>query len=81
MPFSLNPNNILPMYRDLFYYRGSLTTPPCSESVQFMIYLQPLRLTQSMVSDLFPPPPSQPRPLPLMQLRSLSNPCFSHRKW
>ena len=53
VPFSLNPNLLLPIYRDLYYYHGSLTTPSCSESVQFMIMKQPLLLTQAMVSDVF----------------------------
>ena len=50
MPFLLRPKLLLPLKCEMFYYHGSLTTPPCSETVQFMIMRQPLHLTPNMVS-------------------------------
>jgi carbonic anhydrase len=35
-------NMLFPNGIDYFYYSGSLTTPPCSEGVYWMIFKQPI---------------------------------------
>ena len=35
-------NMLFPNRKDYFYYSGSLTTPPCSEGVYWMIFKQPI---------------------------------------
>ncbi|CAG2170489.1 unnamed protein product, partial [Oppiella nova] len=45
-------DKILPLNKQLFFtYKGSLTTPPCSESVQFIIYADPIRMSPFQLSQ------------------------------
>ncbi|KAF5888617.1 carbonic anhydrase-related protein-like, partial [Clarias magur] len=43
-----NPNTLLPdpLLRDYWVYEGSLTTPPCSEKVTWILYRYPLTISQ-----------------------------------
>lgn len=45
-------NHLLPPDRGYFTYMGSLTTPPCSEGVLWMVMRQPVTLSQSQL-DIF----------------------------
>ncbi|XP_054152441.1 putative carbonic anhydrase 5 [Oppia nitens] len=48
LPISLK--DLLPKNKNLFYrYSGSLTTPPCSQSVVFIIFVDPLYISSSQV--------------------------------
>ena len=50
-PFNLNMN--LPEERDkFFYYSGSLTTPPCSEHVNWIVFKTPITLSLEQVKVL-----------------------------
>ena len=43
--------NLLPKSLEEFWtYPGSLTTPPCSESVQWLIFKEPLEISEEQVS-------------------------------
>lgn len=44
------PARLLPACRDYWTYAGSLTTPPLSESVTWVIQKQPIEIAQSQVS-------------------------------
>ncbi len=47
-PLSLN--SLLPVDRTRFYrYNGSLTTPPCSQTVTFLIYEKPIDISKNQV--------------------------------
>lgn len=48
--FSINPTEILPEDRSYYYYQGSLTTPPCTEGVQWYVLKQPMQLSQSQLA-------------------------------
>ncbi|KAK7093238.1 hypothetical protein V1264_007028 [Littorina saxatilis] len=60
VPFQLMPDRLLPVRRDLFYYRGSLTTPSCSETVQFMVMEHPLLISAAMLQMLWSLPSDVP---------------------
>ncbi len=47
-----NPDEVIPKENEYYLYSGSLTTPPCSENVQWVVYKQPLSLTAEQVSYL-----------------------------
>lgn len=44
--------DILPDSPGYYHYVGSLTTPPCTENVQWYIYKQPIEITQKLIDDL-----------------------------
>ncbi|MBU0601357.1 MAG: carbonic anhydrase family protein [Gammaproteobacteria bacterium] len=46
---SIDLANLLPAGRDYFTFMGSLTTPPCSEGVTWMVMKEPLQLSQEQI--------------------------------
>ena len=49
----LNPSLLLPAHkRHLLSYAGSLTTPPCSEGVNWYVLPEPVSVTKSQISQL-----------------------------
>jgi carbonic anhydrase len=53
----LDLNDLLPERRDYFTYMGSLTTPPCSEGVLWMVMKQPMTASPAQIalfSRLYP---------------------------
>ncbi|CAC5417803.1 CA [Mytilus coruscus] len=49
----LTPKDVLPYDTDLFYtYAGSLTTPPCYETVQWIIYKCPIKVSSKAFNML-----------------------------
>jgi carbonic anhydrase len=50
----LNLKKLLPEKRDTFYhYAGSLTTPPCFESVKWIVNPNPLQVSEELMSGQF----------------------------
>jgi carbonic anhydrase len=49
---ALDIQNLLPADRGYYTYMGSLTTPPCSEGVLWMVMRQPVQVSQSQI-DIF----------------------------
>jgi carbonic anhydrase len=53
----LDVNELLPAKRDYFTYMGSLTTPPCSEGVLWLVMKQPMQASpaqMALFSRLYP---------------------------
>ena len=50
---SINPANLLPESLAHYAYEGSLTTPPCTEGLQFFIMKSPIGIQKEMI-DSFP---------------------------
>lgn len=46
----INPANLLPKERGYFTYQGSLTTPPCSEGVKWIVLKTPVSITEKELS-------------------------------
>ncbi|XP_053876811.1 carbonic anhydrase-related protein isoform X2 [Malaclemys terrapin pileata] len=48
-----NPNSLLPdpLLRDYWVYEGSLTIPPCSESVTWILFRYPLTVSQLQIEE------------------------------
>jgi carbonic anhydrase len=56
-PAGLNPLGLLPKARGYYPYAGSLTTPPCSETVEWMLLREPLEVAAADIeafANLFP---------------------------
>ena len=49
---AMDMNDILPAKREYFTYMGSLTTPPCSEGVLWMVMKDPVTISQEQI-DIF----------------------------
>jgi carbonic anhydrase len=47
---TLNADTLLPQERTYYRYNGSLTTPPCSEGVQWLLMNTPVQLADAQVS-------------------------------
>jgi len=43
----IDPNRFLPARRSYFRYEGSLTTPPCSETVAWLLLTQPMQVAEA----------------------------------
>jgi carbonic anhydrase len=46
---SIDLAQLLPAKRDYFTYMGSLTTPPCSEGVTWIVIKQPLAVSAEQI--------------------------------
>lgn len=46
---SINPENLLPKNRRLVRYSGSLTTPPCSEGVTWLVMTTPIEASSQQI--------------------------------
>jgi len=48
-----NPANLLPpIPRSLYHYQGSLTTPPCSEGVTWLLFPEPQAIAPALLTEL-----------------------------
>jgi carbonic anhydrase len=47
---TIDLNSLLPASRSYYTYMGSLTTPPCSEGVLWLVMRQPVQVSQEQVS-------------------------------
>ncbi|XP_054152436.1 carbonic anhydrase 6-like [Oppia nitens] len=69
---------LLPINKEIFFtYKGSLTTPPCSETVKFIIYADPIRISPFQLSQFRR---LHERPLNGRSLKIFSNTRDIHRK-
>ena len=54
---SIDPLAFLPATRDYYTYMGSLTTPPCTEGVLWLVMKQPVQISSDQIgifSRLYP---------------------------
>jgi len=53
----IDPNGLLPAARSYYRYWGSLTTPPCSETVDWLLLTDPIQVAEADIArfaKLFP---------------------------
>jgi len=48
----LNPVNFIPANTEFYKYSGSLTTPPCSEGVYWMVFKQPIEASAEQIMKM-----------------------------
>jgi carbonic anhydrase len=48
----VNPSDLLPADRSAIGYEGSLTTPPCTEAVNWTLFVQPIEMSEDQVQTL-----------------------------
>jgi carbonic anhydrase len=59
----IDPNGLLPQSRGYYRYEGSLTTPPCSEVVDWMLFTAPIEVAEAEISAFAKLFPMNARPL------------------
>ena len=52
MSHQINLDKLLPKKREYYRTLGSLTTPPCTEGVHWIIFEQPLTISNTQLSEL-----------------------------
>ncbi|MGI9175962.1 MAG: carbonic anhydrase [Rhodothermales bacterium] len=52
LPVEIDLNEMLPENRSSFSYRGSLTTPPCTEDVRWTVMQTPIALSEDQIERL-----------------------------
>ena len=45
----INLQNLLPEDQSSFHYNGSLTTPPCTEEVKWIVFKQPIEMSKEQI--------------------------------
>ena len=68
---AIDPASLLPKARHFFRYEGSLTTPPCSEVVEWNVFAAPVAVAQSDIERFKEPFPMNARPLQPVHRRIL----------
>ena len=59
---AINPNGMLPPKLGYYRYSGSLTTPPCSEVVEWLVLTEPVQVAASDVAGFAKLYPMNARP-------------------
>lgn len=49
---TVNAANMLPAAQTTYRYDGSLTTPPCSEGVKWIVMMKPIEISQTQINSL-----------------------------
>jgi len=60
---SINAKHLLPADQTYYSYMGSLTTPPCTEGVQWLVMKTPVEISRDQVSHFTALYPMNARPL------------------
>jgi carbonic anhydrase len=59
----IDPNGLLPARRSYYRYEGSLTTPPCSETVDWLLLTDPIQVAETDVATFAKLYPLNARPV------------------
>ena len=60
---AIDPNRLLPTLRGYYRYAGSLTTPPCSEVVNWLVLREPIQVAQADIDAFAKLYPMNARPV------------------
>jgi carbonic anhydrase len=59
---AIDPNKLLPARRSYYRYEGSLTTPPCTERVDWLIFVDPIEAASADIAKFVKLYPMNARP-------------------
>ncbi|MGF1494979.1 MAG: carbonic anhydrase family protein, partial [Microcoleaceae cyanobacterium] len=68
---TINASAIPPSEQDFYHYEGSLTTPPCSEDVQWYVLKKPIEASQEQIRQFQSIYKNNARPVQPLNGRSL----------
>ena len=66
---AIDPNGLLPVRRSYYRYSGSLTTPPCSETVDWLLLTDPIQVADADVARFAKLYPMNARPVQKLDRR------------
>lgn len=69
----MDVNQLLPESKEYYTYEGSLTTPPCTEGVQWIVLKQPITLSAKQLEEIKKIYPNNARPLQPLNGRKISS--------
>lgn len=70
----IDPNKLLPTDKKYFYYSGSLTTPPCTEGVEWIVMSNPIEASKEQIQRLSQMmPPKNARPVQALNDRKIKS--------
>jgi carbonic anhydrase len=73
VPATIDWPKLLPTALEAWHYDGSLTTPPCTERVQWIFLMEPIRLSATQIDKMRAAYDGNNRPLqPFGTYRSLT---------
>jgi carbonic anhydrase len=49
-PFQMDPSRVIPPNKTYYRYKGSLTTPPCNEDVEWVVFNTPMELSAEQIA-------------------------------
>jgi carbonic anhydrase len=75
VPGNVQPAGLLPRRRGLFSYAGSLTTPPCSQGVNWLVYAEPISASAAQIQRF-----AQLFPLNARPVQRLNNRILAHSR-
>ncbi len=72
-PVSIDLAAVLPKSHEAYVYSGSLTTPPCSEGVQWIVLSHPIQMSQDQINSFSTIFPDNHRPLQKLNGREIDD--------
>lgn len=70
---AIDLRRLLPAHRSYFRYEGSLTTPPCSETVNWIVLAQPIEVNEADIARFAELYPMNARPAQVRDRRFILN--------
>ncbi|WP_415325517.1 carbonic anhydrase family protein [Chryseobacterium sp. MMS23-Vi53] len=49
---TFNPEKMYPKNKSYYQYSGSLTTPPCSDNVTWIVFKNPINMSENEIKDI-----------------------------
>ncbi len=69
--YVMDLNQFLPKNKSFYHYSGSLTTPPCSEGVKWIVLSEPITATREQIESIHSIIDDDNRPLQLLEGRPI----------
>ena len=69
--FSVDPLQFLPREHGYYTYDGSLTAPPCTEGITWLVLKQPVEISTAQLNQLKSFFPSNARPVQALHARTI----------
>ena len=69
----INPEDLMPADSKVYAYSGSLTTPPCYESVSWNVFREPITMSRAQINLLSKTHPKNNRPTQALNKRKIGS--------